>query len=157
MSNSSSLTSITCKLTPSTSNLDKVEATASKLLFTMRSLHFWGRCLYVVISDVQKQATESQARLRQHMADRRAFMIRAPFLSLRFKSKEQAKCQGVALEIAAPKVNQAADANSADQSSSEWQRTRFGGQDAIKGSRKNFKILIVSKNANDLRHCFYLF
>ena len=113
--------------------------------------------MYVVISEVQKQATESRAQLRLHMTDRRAFMISAPFLSLRFKSKEQPKRQGVALEIAALKVNQAADANSADQSSSEWRRTRFGGQDAIKGSRKNFKILIVSKNANDLRHCFYLF
>ena len=43
MSNSSSLASITSRLTPSTTNLGKVEAMASKLLFTKRSLHVWGR------------------------------------------------------------------------------------------------------------------
>ena len=43
MSNLSSLASITCKLTPSTSNLVDAMAMASKQLFTMRSLHVWGR------------------------------------------------------------------------------------------------------------------
>ena len=43
MSNSGFLTSNTCRLTPSNSNLGKVEATASKLLFTMRPLQLWGR------------------------------------------------------------------------------------------------------------------
>ena len=43
MSNLSSLASITCKLTPSTSNLGKVEATASKLLFTWRPNEIGGQ------------------------------------------------------------------------------------------------------------------
>ena len=43
MWNSSSLTSIIYKLTPSTSNLVDAMAMASKQLFTMRSLHVWGR------------------------------------------------------------------------------------------------------------------
>ena len=39
----SSLTSITYRLTPSISNLFDAMAMASKQLFTMRSLHVWGR------------------------------------------------------------------------------------------------------------------
>ena len=69
MSNLSSLASITCKLTPSTSNLGKVEATASKLLFTMRPvaisclrLFVLVRYRYVAISCFAKQALEQELR-----------------------------------------------------------------------------------------------
>ena len=50
MWNSSFLTSITYSLTPSMSNLVNVIATASKLLFTMRPLHAWGRSFRFVLS-----------------------------------------------------------------------------------------------------------
>ena len=46
MSNSGFLTTITYTLTPSTSNLVDAMAMASKQLFTMRSLHVWGRCYF---------------------------------------------------------------------------------------------------------------
>ena len=31
----------------------------------------------------------------------------------------------------------------------------FWGKDAMKGSRKNFKIFLVSKGVNEIRHFFY--
>ena len=52
MSNLSSLTLITCKLTPSSSDLVTAMATASKLLFTMRPLHVWGRSFASFHSEV---------------------------------------------------------------------------------------------------------
>ena len=69
MQNSSFVTSITCSLTPTTSNLVDTMAMASKHLFTRRSLHVWGLGSFVrYVTDFQKSLCNKASYLSRKSA-----------------------------------------------------------------------------------------
>ena len=128
------LTSITCKLTPSTSNLGKVEATASKLLFTMRPVAIscfrsfvLVRYRYVAISCFAKQALEQE--------------LRATLLVRYNKQADKLDWNWELRALAAAEFWWRNAKGDADEFK-KW--FSFGGHDAIKGSRNILKILIAS-------------
>ena len=166
MSNSSFLTSITCRLTPTTSTLVDIVAMASKQGFTVSSISilrsfvcsfltqlFWKR------ADAQMSSSQKTSKVAELLLSLCTsewptgthIWLGASFLSLRilcskflvslWKLQPQKSTRPLLPIQLIVKYYRIAG---------EWRRTSFWGQDAMKGSRKSLKILIVSKNANHL-------
>ena len=163
MKNSSFLTSITYSLTPSMSNMVNAIATASKLLFTMRSLHVRGRYLFVryvhCYFTIFRSCFVSPPPIRQEIewTNYTTNQMRRLiwYLSIQLSNQSGAHTS-LWLTRGGPK-SQAGHACqfSHKQRKYKWMMMNFGGHDAMKSPRKSFKILIMSKGVNEIRHFFY--